>query len=69
MPIYEYRCSKCSKQFEMIHGVSEKDLRIACPKCGATKPERVISTFSCGGAKGTDGGPSSGCGPTPGRFS
>ncbi len=68
MPIYEYQCCNCSNQFEMIHGASDKDLKVVCPKCGATNPQRVISTFSCGGAKGMETGSSSGCGSKPGRF-
>ena len=51
MPIYEYQCSSCCHQFEMIHGASDGNLKIVCPKCGAANPERVVSTFSCGGSK------------------
>ena len=69
MPIYEYQCSKCSHRFEIIHGASEKNPKIACPKCGDAHPERVISLFSCGGSQSTDSGSVSSCGPTPGRFS
>ena len=68
MPIYEYQCSRCGHQFEMIHGASDADLKIVCPKCGATNPQRVISTFSCGGTKGVETGSGSGCGFKPGRF-
>ncbi len=68
MPIYEYQCSKCCHQFEMIHGASDKDLKIVCPKCGGATPQRVISTFSCGGSKGVETDSGAGCGPTPGRF-
>jgi putative FmdB family regulatory protein len=69
VPIYEYQCSKCSHRFETIHGASEKDLKIICPKCGDPRPERVISLFSCGGSQSTDSGSVSACGPKPGRFS
>lgn len=68
MPIYEYQCSKCSHQFEMIHGASDRELKIICPKCGDSKPQRVVSTFSCGGSKGAGIGSGSACGPKPGRF-
>lgn len=69
MPIYEYQCPKCSHRFEMIHGVSEKDKQKPCPKCGDPKPQRVMSTFACGGAKGTEvGSASGGCGTGGGRF-
>ncbi len=69
MPIYEYQCTQCAHCFEMIQGASEKDTRIACPKCGGEKTQRVLSSFSCGGSKDGESGKASGCGPTPGRFS
>ena len=68
MPIYEYQCSSCCHQFEMIHGASDKDLKIVCPKCGTANPQRVVSTFSCGGSKSIETGSGSGCGSMPGRF-
>lgn len=70
MPIYEYQCSQCSHTFEMIHGLSAKDPKITCPKCGAANPQRMISAFSCGGGKGSEVGAGSSCAPRPGsRFS
>jgi putative FmdB family regulatory protein len=69
VPIYEYQCSKCSHRFETIQGISDKALKITCPKCGDTQPERVISLFSCGGGQSADSGSVSACGPKPGRFS
>ncbi|MDP3039991.1 MAG: zinc ribbon domain-containing protein [Deltaproteobacteria bacterium] len=69
MPIYEYQCSKCSHHFEMIHGVAEKEQKILCPKCGDSRIQRMISSFSCGGLKESEAGPVAGCGPKPGRFS
>ncbi len=70
MPIYEYRCSQCGECFEVILGVSEKDSKVTCPKCGANRPQRVMSAFSCGGAKGVESGAGSSCAPRPGgRFS
>jgi putative FmdB family regulatory protein len=68
VPIYEYQCSSCGNQFEMIHGASDKDLKIVCAKCGAANPRRVVSTFSCGGSKSIETGSSSSCGPRPGGF-
>jgi len=69
MPIYEYQCSKCSHRFEMIHGVDDKDLKIICPQCRDTQPQKLISSFSCGSLKGTETAPVSGCGPRNSRFS
>jgi len=69
MPIYEYQCSQCSHRFEIIHGAAEKDLEIRCPKCGDSRIERMISSFSCGGFKEGLSPSVSACGPKPGRFS
>jgi putative FmdB family regulatory protein len=40
MPIYDYRCDKCSTEkkqfiFEAVRGMTEK-IKIKCPKCGST---------------------------------
>ena len=44
MPIYEYRCLACGKQFEAIQKVSDRPLR-KCPTC-AGKLEKLISRSS-----------------------
>ena len=41
MPLYEYRCVKCSHRFEKIESLSASDSK-KCPKCGA-KAERQLS--------------------------
>ncbi|MBW1739761.1 MAG: zinc ribbon domain-containing protein [Deltaproteobacteria bacterium] len=45
MPLYEFRCAKCGHEFEQIVFSSDKR-PMACPKCGAPKPERLLSIFS-----------------------
>jgi len=71
MPIYEYQCGKCGHCFEQIQTVGGKESKIVCPRCGGSKTERVLSTFSCGGGgKGIESGSSSsGCGSGGGGFS
>lgn len=40
MPIYEYKCPKCGKDFEeLVFG----DETPACPECGAGNAERLLS--------------------------
>lgn len=34
MPIYEYLCTACGHQLEVIHGVNDPGPRV-CPNCGA----------------------------------
>ena len=45
MPIYEYRCSKCGKDFELMRPFSQADELSPCPSCGAAG-EKLISNFA-----------------------
>ena len=43
MPIYEYRCSKCGKELEIMHKVSDPTPAV-CPECQAQGSlERLVS--------------------------
>ncbi|MDO8461231.1 MAG: zinc ribbon domain-containing protein [Deltaproteobacteria bacterium] len=44
MPIYEYKCSKCSQVFEIFHKITEKKAQ-KCARCGS-RLERLISQTS-----------------------
>ena len=44
MPIYEYRCNACSKQFELFQKITDEPLA-ECPECGGTV-ERLVSATS-----------------------
>lgn len=69
MPIYEYECSQCAHEFEMIHGVLDRGEKVTCPKCGASNPQRMMSAFSCGSPQGSESGAGSSCASQPGsRF-
>lgn len=61
MPIYEYVCKTCKKEFEAIRPMSEKDAPIACEKCGGKKVKRKQSTFSARNESGSVAGASGGC--------
>lgn len=41
MPLYEYRCSKCGHQFEVIQKFSDSP-KTKCPKCGGLL-EKLLS--------------------------
>ena len=43
MPIYEYRCEKCEKQFEMLQKITAEPLT-ECPDCGGPVHKLVSST-------------------------
>ena len=40
MPIYEYTCSDCNEEFELLIRGSEKP---RCPSCGKTKLQKKFS--------------------------
>lgn len=44
MPIYEFRCGKCGKEFEERRLFSESDKSAKCPHCGGAG-EKLISGF------------------------
>ena len=45
MPIYEYRCSACSKKSSaLLPSYSSPDP--ACPYCGKPELKRLVSTFA-----------------------
>lgn len=44
MPLYEYRCEKCKKKFELLRKVSDTT-PVTCPNCGDTEIKKKASTF------------------------
>lgn len=44
MPIYEFICRSCTKEFEEL--VFSRTEAVACPDCGSTEVERALSVFS-----------------------
>ena len=50
MPIYEYKCQKCGKQFEAFQGISEPELK-SCKYCKGKVHKLVsLSSFSLKGS-------------------
>ncbi|MDI6797505.1 MAG: zinc ribbon domain-containing protein [Desulfatibacillaceae bacterium] len=43
MPIFEFRCLKCEKFFELLCMKDEDTREMACPHCKAVDFERVMS--------------------------
>jgi putative FmdB family regulatory protein len=41
MPLYEFRCLGCSREFETLVRAGAEP---SCPACGGTRLERLIST-------------------------
>ncbi|GAB6182701.1 FmdB family zinc ribbon protein [Thermodesulfovibrio hydrogeniphilus] len=47
MPIYEYKCKKCGKTFEVFVPMISREIRNqACPNCGSEETEKLISQVS-----------------------
>lgn len=64
MPIYEYECEKCGKEFELL---VRGDTKAVCPGCGSEKLRKRFSAFAahdgakanavppcCGSGRGCD---------------
>ena len=59
VPLYEYVCRKCSRQFEELVYGSAKPV---CPACQSKDLERVLSVVSVGkGQPDTPPGPCGSC--------
>ena len=46
MPLYEYRCGQCEKQFEVNQSVYARVEDTECPLCQARQATRLLSSFS-----------------------
>ncbi len=45
MPIYEYKCSKCEHQFEIIQRISDIPIEV-CPECNQSSVNKLVSAPS-----------------------
>ncbi len=48
MPIFEFKCSSCGKEFERIIFSSDEQ-KVDCPSCGCADTERMLSVFAGAG--------------------
>lgn len=53
MPLYEFRCKKCTEVFELLCRMGENGKTVACTKCGARGAKRLMSVFSAHVAGGS----------------
>ena len=44
MPLYEYECSGCGHQFEVL--ILRASQRVTCPSCTGDSVERLLSMFA-----------------------
>lgn len=43
MPVYEYVCQDCKREFEVVRTLNDADKKAPCPKCKSTQTERQWS--------------------------
>lgn len=65
MPIYEYECDDCHKQFSALKSVLNAETETVCTECGSVKVRKLVSSFACcspfgGGSHASGGGFSGG---------
>jgi putative FmdB family regulatory protein len=53
MPIYEFQCSGCGRQFEEL--ILGSRPRPVCPDCGSDRCEKLLSSFRLGPGSGGPG--------------
>ncbi len=46
MPMYEYGCLDCARQFERLLPMNASDQHIVCPFCQSTHVQRRLSLFA-----------------------
>jgi putative FmdB family regulatory protein len=64
MPIYEYQCQECGKEFEKLVRSISSTPEVECPHCGGKKVKKALSLFgtkssSSGGLSASTCAPSS----------
>ena len=67
MPMYEYACSACGQTFEELVSMTGTT-KVACPSCGSSRTDKLLSKFQrvrAGGGGGSApvavGGGGGGC--------
>ena len=62
MPLYEYRCESCAKEFEAYKSPSDDKGAEPCPACGKASGRVGLSLFNSKGSGAPAGGSSCGSG-------
>lgn len=63
MPLFEYKCAKCSKRFEILHKSVSNIEEVECPECHSKEIKKLLSSFSAAGfsSSGSDYSSSDNC--------
>jgi putative FmdB family regulatory protein len=46
MPIYEYKCEGCGKEYEQMRRMADADNSLECPDCRSSSVTRQLSSFA-----------------------
>jgi putative FmdB family regulatory protein len=55
MPLYEYTCVTCEKDFDKIVRFSDADILPECPACGESNTQKKISAGAVIGVSSSSG--------------
>ena len=53
MPIYEFTCEACAKDFETLVRSSDWEGEVECPSCGSEEVDKRLSVFATASADGS----------------
>ncbi len=62
MPLYEFHCSNCRKDFELLVRKQADLDQAACPECGTKKVKKIFSVFGVADGSKDQGGDLGDCG-------
>ncbi|MBF0547169.1 MAG: zinc ribbon domain-containing protein [Candidatus Riflebacteria bacterium] len=54
MPIYEFSCGNCKKDFELLLSIRTDLSTVVCPTCNGGKVNKKVSNFARGGGSSND---------------
>ncbi len=60
MPMFEYRCGRCGREFEELVLSASAEKAVRCPGCGAAEVQKKLSCFAgkIGGSTSSEAVPS-----------
>ena len=61
MPLYEFACDACGKEFEELFRSATERRRPKCPHCKSGNGHKLFSTFATAGGEASKGSGDSGC--------
>jgi len=62
MPIYEYQCRACERDFEQLVRSMEPDEPVVCPHCKSKNVQKRLSVFAAHQGSDSSSMPPSPCG-------